>query len=104
MSRRTDEGTAHAHRDARHKAPALPAVLSSGTHYLGLARSMRFLLLMLFSACAIAMPAPDPSGVEARIAAREQREHGITPGAERRVRWFSGGPSRSRISLVYLHG
>jgi esterase/lipase len=66
---------------------------------------MRYLLLMLFSGCvAAAAPPNPPATVEERIAAREHREPGITPGAERRVRWIEGKPSRSRISLVYLHG
>jgi esterase/lipase len=79
-------------------------MLSSGADPLRHALTMRFLLLLSFSVCVAASPAPDPSGVEARIAAREAREPGITPGAERRVRWISGAPSRSHVSVVYLHG
>ena len=45
-----------------------------------------------------------PGEVEAYLAARERLEPGITPGAERAVRWAGGAPGRTRLALVYLHG
>jgi esterase/lipase len=45
-----------------------------------------------------------PGEVEAYLAARERREPGITPGAERAVRWAGGEPGRTPLALVYLHG
>jgi esterase/lipase len=45
-----------------------------------------------------------PGEVEAYLAARERHEPGITPGAERAVRWAGGVPDRTRLALVYLHG
>jgi len=66
---------------------------------------MRFTaLLCVFSVFAAPTPASEPADIESRLVAREQREAGITPGAERRIRWINGKPSRTAVSLVYLHG
>lgn len=67
-------------------------------------RHPALLLLCLLLGPAALATGDQPVDVEMQIAARDVREHGITPGAERRVRWLSGRPVRTRLSLVYLHG
>lgn len=46
----------------------------------------------------------EPVAVEAYLLARESREPGVRPGAERTVQWASGRPERTPLALVYLHG
>lgn len=61
------------------------------------------LLLVCFAAHGGTFPGA-PAEVEAYLAARERLEPGITPGAERAVRWAGGEPARTPLALVYLHG
>jgi esterase/lipase len=61
------------------------------------------LLLVCVAASGGTFPSA-PDEVEAYLAARERREPGITPGAERAVRWAGGMPARTPLALVYLHG
>jgi alpha-beta hydrolase superfamily lysophospholipase len=48
--------------------------------------------------------APDPEGALQASEALSRRRYGITPGTEKRIRWFGEPGTRTSYVVVYLHG